>query len=185
MTGGLAKRYARALVGAAKEEGRRGEVESIARILKNHLQVRQLEPHIDGGDILNTPNAIYVGLSQRTDESAIQFFSEQIEKEVVPVRVMKGLHLKSAVSYLGNNVLLISPERVDGSALKNFEWIEVDEKDSYVANCLVLGNRVLMPAGFQTVNEKIRQHGFEVFELEMSEFEKADGGVTCLSLIIS
>ena len=92
--------------------------------------------------------------------------------------------LKSAVSYLGNNILLISPERVETSAFKNFKWIEVEERDSYAANCLALGNRVIMPAGFKTVNEKIRQYGFETIELEMSEFEKADGGITCLSLII-
>ena len=61
----------------------------------------------------------------------------------------------------------------------------MEEKDSYAANCLALGNRVIMPAGFQKVNEKIRQYGFETIELEMSEFEKADGGITCLSLIIS
>ena len=104
---------------------------------------------------------------------------------MVFIPVIKGLHLKSAVSYLGNNILLISPERVETSAFKNFKWIEVEERDSYSANCLALGNRVIMPAGFQKVNEKIRQYGFETIELEMSEFEKAYGGDTCLSLIIS
>ena len=103
---------------------------------------------------------------------------------MVCIPVIKGLHLKSAVSYLGNNILLISPERVETSAFKNFKWIEVEERDSYAANCLALGNRVIMPAGFKTVNEKIRQYGFETIELEMSEFEKADGGITCLSLIM-
>lgn len=168
---------------SAREESRRGEVESVAKVLKDHLQVKQLKPYIDGGDILNTPEAIYVGLSNRTDENAIQYFSRQIEKEVVSVCVTKGLHLKSAVSYLGNNVLLINRERVDSSALKNFEWIEVEEKDSYAANCLAMGNKVIMPEGFQAVREKIRKHGFETVDLELSEFEKADGGVTCLSII--
>ena len=170
---------------SAKEKSRRNEVESVAKLLKDHLKLLQLKPYLDGGDILSTPEAIYVGLTSRTDAKAAKFLSKQICKKMVYIPVFKGLHLKSAVSYLGNNILLISPERVETSAFKYFKWIEVEERDSYAANCLALGNRVIMPAGFQKVKEKIRQYGFETIELEMSEFEKADGGVTCLSLIIS
>ena len=103
---------------------------------------------------------------------------------MVSVRVIKGLHLKSAVSYLGKNTLLINPERVDTGSFKNFKWIEVEEKDSYAANCLAINNQVLMPKGYQKVKKKIIQQGFETIELEMSEFEKADGGITCLNLIL-
>ena len=170
---------------SAKEKSRRNEVESVAKLLKDHLKLLQLKPYLDGGDILSTPEAVYVGLTNRTDAKAAKFLSKQICKKMVYIPVIKGLHLKSAVSYLGNNILLISPERVETRAFKNFKWIEVEERDSYAANCLALGNRVIMPAGFQKVKEKIRQYGFETIELEMSEFEKADGGVTCLSLIIS
>lgn len=169
---------------SAKEETRRNEVESVAKALKDHLKVVNLEPHMDGGDILNTPQAIYIGLSKRSNERAIQSLSQKIGKKIISVPVVKGLHLKSAVSYLGNNILLIDPERVESGAFEKFQWIEVEEKDSYAANCLALGNRVIMPAGFPTIREKIRQHGFETIELEMSEFEKADGGVTCLSIIL-
>ena len=169
---------------STKEKSRRNEVESVAKILKEHLKLLQLQPYLDGGDILSTPEAVYIGLTSRTDAKAAKFLSKQICKKMVSIPVIKGLHLKSAVSYLGNNVLLINPERVETSAFKNFKWIEVEERDSYSANCLALGNRVIMPTGFQKVNEKIRQYGFETIELEMSEFEKADGGITCLSLII-
>ena len=169
---------------SAKEETRRNEVESVAQALKDHLEIVNLEPHMDGGDILNTPQAIYIGLSKRSNERAIQSLSKKIDKEIIPVPVVKGLHLKSAVSYLGNNVLLIAPENVESDAFKNFQWIEVAEKDSYAANCLALENQIIMPAGFPTIREKILQHGFETVELEMSEFEKADGGVTCLSIIL-
>jgi len=169
---------------SAKEETRRNEVESVAKALNDHLKIVNLEPYIDGGDILNTPQALYIGLSTRSNERAIQFLSQKIGKKIISVPVVKGLHLKSAVSYLGNNVLLIDPERVENDAFKNFQWIEVEEKDSYAANCLALGNQIIMPAGFPTIREKIIQHGFETVELEMSEFEKADGGVTCLSIIL-
>lgn len=168
----------------AKEETRRQEVNSVAQILKDYLQVARLEPFIDGGDILDTPEAIFIGLSQRTNDKAFQYLANKVDKKTVPVPVLKGLHLKSAVSYLGNNILLINPKRVENSAFKNFQWVEVEEKDSYAANCLAITNQILMPAGFPETREKIHQQRFETIELEMSEFEKADGGVTCLSLII-
>jgi dimethylargininase len=169
---------------SAKEETRRNEVESVAQELKDHLKIVNLEPYIDGGDILNAPQAIYIGLSKRSNERAIQSLSQKVGKKIISIPVIKGLHLKSAVSYLGNNVLLIDPERLESTAFKSFQWIEVEEKDSYAANCLALGNRIIMPAGFPTIREKILQHGFETKEVEMSEFEKADGGVTCLSIIL-
>ena len=173
----------KAFLCSAKEESRRNEAESVAKVLQDHLEILQLEPHLDGGDILNTPEIVFAGLSNRTDAKAIQFLSKQISKKVVPVKVLKGLHLKSSVSYLGKNVLLINPERVDVGPFKGFKWVEVKEKDSYVANCLSMKNQVLIPKGYQKVREKIHQHGFETIELEMSEFEKADGGITCLNLI--
>jgi dimethylargininase len=169
---------------SAKEETRRDEMESVTRVLKDHRITVSLKPYVDGGDILNTPEAVYIGLSKRSDEKAARYLAEQIDKKVVPVPVTQGLHLKSAVSYLGNNILLINPERVESDAFDNFQWIEVEEKDSYAANCLALENNILLPAGFPEVREKIERHGFKTVELEMSEFEKADGGVTCLSLIL-
>jgi dimethylargininase len=170
---------------SAKKETRRNEADTVAQVLKNHLKIVKLESHMDGGDILNTPHAIYIGLSKRSNEKAIQSLSQKIDKKIISVPVVKGLHLKSAVSYLGNNVLLIDHEKVESGVFKSFKWIEVEEKNSYAANCLSLKNQIIMPTGFPTIREKIRQHGFETIELEMSEFEKADGGVTCLSIILS
>ena len=169
---------------SAKEETRRNEAETVAQALKDHLKIVNLEPHMDGGDILNTPHAIYIGLSKRSNERAIQSLSQKIDKKIISVPVVKGLHLKSAVSYLGNNVLLIDHEKVESGVFKSFQWIEVEDKNSYAANCLALGNQIIMPSGFPTIREKILQYDFETLEVEMSEFEKADGGVTCLSIIL-
>jgi dimethylargininase len=174
-----------AFICSAKEKSRRNEAESVTQALQDHLKIVNLEPHMDGGDILNTPHAIYIGLSKRSNERAIQSLSQKINKKIISVPVVKGLHLKSAVSYLGNNVLVIDREKVDSNVFKNFQWIRVENKDSYAANCLALGNQVIMPTGFPTIREKILQYDFETHEVEMSEFEKADGGVTCLSIILS
>ena len=168
----------------SKEETRRNEVESIEKILKVYRNTVRIHPCLDGGDILDTPDSIFIGLSERTDVQAIESLSQQINKKVVSVPILKGLHLKSAVSYLGNNILLLNPGRVDSSAFRNFQWIEVEEKNSYAANCLAMGNLIFMPAGFPMIRKKIFQQGFETHELDMSEFEKADGGITCLSIIL-
>lgn len=175
-----------ALMCRMQAKSRRGEGESVANAIRNHREIAHLKPPatLDGGDVLMTDKTVYVGQSTRTNREAVEVLEEFCGKPCVPVPVCRGLHLKSAVSFLGNNRLVINPENVDTSAFKKFDWIEVDERNAYAANCLTLGKFVLMPAGFPDVADKIRVCGFTVIELEMSEFEKADGAVTCLSLII-
>ncbi len=175
-----------ALICCMKEPSRRGEVESVAEEVGNHRAIIRLEPPatLDGGDVLITEQTVYAGQSTRTYREAVTALADSCGKPCIPVPVHRGLHLKSSVSFLGGNLLVIDPSRVETSPFKNFEWIEMDESERYAANCLVLGKFVLMPAGFLRVADKIRGHGYQVIELEMSEFEKADGGVSCLSLII-
>jgi dimethylargininase len=169
-----------------KEISRQAEVQSTATVLKTYRDCITMDSPatLDGGDVIDTPDTIFVGLSKRTNLRAIQALSKLTSKKVVPVAVTKGLHLKSASTFLGNNLLIIDPTRVDASNLTQFNWIEVSASESYSANCLTLGNTVLMPAGFPNVRDKIHAQGREILELEMSEFEKADGSITCLSLII-
>ncbi len=169
-----------------KELSRQAEVQSTAAILKTYRDCITMDSPatLDGGDVMDTPDTVFVGLSKRTNLRAIQALSKLTSKKVVPVAVTKGLHLKSAATFLGNNLLIIDPTRVDASNLKQFDWIEVSESESYSANCLALGKTVLMPARFPNVRDKIQAQGRETIELEMSEFEKADGSITCLSLII-
>ncbi|MFP6637361.1 MAG: arginine deiminase family protein [Nitrospinaceae bacterium] len=169
-----------------QEPSRQEEVQFTATALKKLRDCVTLSSpaSLDGGDVMITPNTIFVGLSKRTNSEAVKALSKLTSKKVVPVEVTEGLHLKSATTFLGNNLLILDPCRIDTTHLKQMDWIEVSQNESYAANCLALGNGILMPAGFQNVSEKIRAHGFKTFELEMSEFEKANGGVTCLSLII-
>jgi dimethylargininase len=176
-----------ALISSMKAKSRRGEVESVAGEVSAHRTITRLKPPatMDGGDVLITDQTVYVGQSTRTNKDAIATLEECCEKPCVPVPVHRGLHLKSSVSFLGGKLLVIDPTSVETSSFKKFEWIEVDASERYAANCLTLGKFVLLPAGFPKVADKIRAHGFHIIELEMSEFEKADGGVTCLSLIIN
>ncbi len=176
----------RALLTAMKEESRKGETEHTRDPLEKHLPVEILKPpvQIDGGDILQTESTVFVGQSQRTNGQAAEALSQFTCKKVVTVPVHGAPHLKTFASYLGKNILVIDPTSVDPAAFEKFERIEVREEERYAANCLVVGDRVLMPAGFPDLAGRIAKHGFEVIPLAMSEFEKADGGVTCLSLIL-
>jgi len=168
------------------ELARQTETQLTSSVLGKYLDRLTLDSlsTLDGGDVMDTPNTIFVGLSKRTNLRAIQALSKLTSKKVVPVAVTKGLHLKSAATFLGNNLLIIDPTRVDSSRLKHFDWIEVNPSESYSANCLALRKAILMPTGFPNVRDKIHAHGLKTLELEMSEFEKADGGITCLSIII-
>ena len=84
---------------------------------------------------------------------------------------------------MGSNTLVIDPSSIETSSLSEFKWIETEKPDRYAANCLGIENMVIMPKGFNKVATKIRKEGFKTLELDMSEFEKANGGITCLSII--
>jgi len=176
----------RAVLCSMKEASRKNEVAFLADTLQSRLPVLRLQApvFIDGGDVLQTESTVFVGLSQRTHREAVEALQSLTHKPVVPVHVKQGLHLKTSVSALGNDLLIIQPSQVDTEPLNGYEWIEVDEDEAYAANCLAVGNHVILPAGFPKLEQRIQAHGFSTVPVEISEFQKADGGVTCLSLLI-
>ena len=92
------------------------------------------------------------------------------------------LHLKSGVSYLEKNRLLVAGEFMNHRAFENFQKIKIDLEETYAANSLWVNNRVLVPAGFPKTRKAIEQAGYETLILDVSEFQKLDGGLSCLSL---
>ena len=176
----------RAVLCSMKETSRQGEVSFLADALQSRLPVLRLQApvFIDGGDVLQTEDTLFVGQSQRTSTEALEALQSLTSKQVVPVRVKKGLHLKTSVSALGKNLLVINPSHVETEPFREFEWIEADEEEAYAANCLTVGENVILPAGFPKLEQRIQEHGFSTLPVEMSEFQKADGGVTCLSLAL-
>ncbi len=176
----------RAVLCSMKETSRQGEVSLLADALQSRLPVLGLQApvFIDGGDVLQTEKAVFVGQSQRTSAEAIEALQSLTSKPVIPVAVKKGLHLKTSVSTLGGNLLVINPAFVETEPFREFEWIEVDEDEAYAANCLAVGENVILPAGFPKLEQRIQEYGFSTLPVAMSEFQKADGGVTCLSLLI-
>ena len=168
-----------------KEKSRQEEGTSIHAEIKKYRPLKTLPQSItlDGGDVLNTEEKLFVGISSRTNRQAVDALAEFAKKPVVPVEVHSALHLKTAATYLGNNLLVLDSSSIDTTALTGFKWIDTGEADRYAANCISIGNTVLVARGFPRVADKIRAEGFNTVELDMSEFEKADGALTCLSII--
>jgi len=166
---------------------RKGEVESIARVLTNFRKIeRILAPGtLDGGDVLQVGNHFFIGVSQRTNkEGATQLgrILEQFGNTWVTVPVGDGLHFKSSVNYVGKNTLLVTPDFAENTELSGYHKIILDRDDAYTANTLLVNDHLLTPAGFPSVRKRLEGLGREIIELETSEIRKMDGGLTCLSI---
>jgi len=174
-----------AVVCPNKEKSRRKEGKCIHSEIKKYRRLEKLPKSVtlDGGDVLNTERALFVGMSSRTNLQAAEALAKFTKKSVVPVKVTLGLHLKSVATYLGRNILVLNSSSLEARDLGEFKWIETGESDRFATNCLAIGNTVLIPAGSKSLANKIREEGFKTIELDMSEFEKANGGPTCLSII--
>lgn len=175
-----------ALLTSMSEPSRRGETLHLKAALERHRQIKMLEPpvFVDGGDVLQVNSTIFVGQSTRTNPLAVEAIAKFTDRPVVPVAVEGALHLKSAVGCLTGELLLIDPERVDPAPFKNHSCIEVARGESNAANCLTINGTVLMPRDYPKTRALVEQRGLEVRAMPVSEFEKADGGLTCLSVLI-
>ncbi|HZX10048.1 MAG TPA: arginine deiminase family protein [Acidobacteriota bacterium] len=166
---------------------RRGEEKKIEKVLSKYRDIERIKKPgtVDGGDVLRVHNKYYIGLSQRTNKEGGAQLSEILKKhgfESVFVKVSGMLHLKSGVNYLDRGVIIIREEISDLTYFKNLHKITVNPRESYAANCIFMNGLVFMPAGFPETSKKIESAGFNIIELQMSEFEKMDGGVSCLSI---
>ena len=175
----------KAVLCSMRLESRRGEGKSIASELERYMPVDIMLPPamMDGGDVLQTEEEIFIGHSERTNLEGVETLKVFTQKPITIVPVLEGLHLKSAATFLGDGKVILDVCKVDTKSFKNFQIIEVPPEESYCANCLALGDYVIVPQGYPKLTGKIREHGFQVIKVPMSEFKKADGGVTCLSLI--
>ena len=171
-------------------DSRKPETESITHVLSPYRAlVHIIEPGtVDGGDVLVLAKTIYVGLSTRSNNDAIiqlQKLLDHYGYMVAGVDLNDCLHLKSAVSRVDDTTLLINKNWVDRSCFKGFEFIEVDRSEPYAANCLPIGNSIVYPTAFPKTCQKLEENGFKVANVDISEIAKAEGAVTCCSLIVT
>ena len=165
-------------------ESRRGETRAIADALDPYRPLVHIEAPatLDGGDVLVTRDRIYVGLSSRTNEAAIGQLRFHTRREVVPVPVTGCLHLKTAVTQVADDTLLINREWVDEALFAGWKFIDVDPSEPFAANALRIGEVVVFPSEFVKTREKLR--AFDVRTVDAGELAKAEGGVTCCSLLL-
>ena len=167
---------------------RRGEIKSIEATLGNYFsKLERVQPPgtADAGDIMMVGTHFFIGLSERTNLEGARQIIQIIEKHEmtgITIPVGDSLHLKSGVGYIENNTLVATGGFIERSEFSNFTIVKVDEDESYAANCLWINNTVLTAAGFSKTKELIAHKGYRIVILDMSEFRKIDGGLSCLSL---
>jgi len=170
-------------------DSRKPEIESIAQALSSHIKLLRLEEPatLDGGDVLVVGKNIFIGLSSRSNEEAIRQLTNLLNEygyTVTGVHLHDCLHLKSAITRVDDNTLLINKNWVDTGSFAEYELIEVDPFEPHAANCLPIGNSIVFPTSFPKTRTKLEERGYNIFIVEVDELAKAEGAVTCCSLIL-
>ena len=170
---------------------RAGEVEAIRGPLAAFYRgFRTIEAPgtLDGGDVCEAEGLMLIGISARTNEAGAGQLAALMEEEgircaLVDIREVPGiLHLKSGVAYLGDGRFVAIDALVRHPALRGCDVVPVDPSEAYASNCVRVNSRLLFAAGYPRLETALRRLGYDLLRLEMSEFQKMDGGLSCLSL---
>ena len=171
--------------GAASRRGEVDEVEEVLSGLYGSVERIVGPGTLDGGDVLQVGDHFYIGLTGRTNREGAEQLAGILRRYgfgATLVEVRRFLHLKTGVAYLGGRDLLVAGELVARDEFDGFDAIVVPPQEEYCANCVQVNGHVLVPAGYEQTSAEVSGRGYEVIELEMSEFRKLDGGLSCLSL---
>ena len=171
-------------------ESRRSETVSVAAALKPYRKLFHIQPPgtLDGGDVLRIGKALYVGLSKRSNREGVK----QLQDILLPfgyavhgVKLRDCLHLKSAVTQVAEDTLLINPAWTDTAVFQDFRLIDVAPSEPFAANALRIGDTVVYPEAFPETRQRLEKQGIRVRAVDASELAKAEGGVTCCSLVFA
>jgi dimethylargininase len=168
---------------------RRGEVDSIGDALARYRPLARIggEGSIDGGDVLRIGQEVYVGRSARSNDEGIRQLRELLQPHGYQVHALptRGcLHLKSAVTQVAPGTVLVQPRWVDTVQFAHLQRIEVDESEEHAANAVMVGDGIVYPDCFPRTRERLERLGIEVTAVDVSELQKAEGAVTCCSLLV-
>ena len=169
-------------------DSRREEINEMSKVIESlfsNVEYIKDSGRLEAGDVMMVGNHFYIGLSERTNqEGADQLISilERYSHTGSKVALDNILHLKSGVSYLENNNLLITIAFTGRFEFNKFNQIVIDDDESYSANSLWINDKVLVPKGFPNTKLHIEKLGYSTIEVDVSEFRKLDGGLSCLSL---
>lgn len=176
---------------------RPGAASRAEEVIEMKMFLKQLYPDLaqisapgslDGGDICEADAHFFIGISLRTNEAGAQQFASWLTAKgytssFVDIRQTPGiLHLKSGIAYIGENRLVVINSLAAHPAIKGYEIIRVAPGEEYAANCIRINDHILIAAGFPKFEAALRGLGYKLIVLDMSEFQKMDGGLSCLSL---
>jgi len=169
---------------------RRGETEAIEAELSRYRKIERitLPATIDGGDVLRVGTRILVGRSSRTNEAGIQELARIMEPygyKVIPVRTAGSLHFKSACTAVDDETLLVNPAGVCAADLAEFRMILTPDDEGGAANVLRVGHTLFLQAGFPGTMQRLQSVHRDVLCMDTSELRKAEGALTCLSIIFN
>jgi dimethylargininase len=167
---------------------RRAEVSPVAAALAEYRTLRAIEPPgtLDGGDVLVAGRRVFVGRTPRSDAAGVAQLRDALRPhgyEVRGVEVRGCLHLKTAVTAVADDLLLVDPRCVSTDAFDDLKFVEIDPAEPFAANALRVGESIVYPSAFPRTRERLERLGLDVRVVDASELAKAEGGVTCCSLI--
>lgn len=170
-------------------ESRRDEVASVAEVLSAYCELRFIEAPgtMDGGDVIVAGQRIFAGISSRTNEEAIRqmrAIAAESGFEVTSVPFRECLHLKSAATMPDDDTVLLNPRWVDPLMFDGMQILEVDPGEPSAANVLRIGGTLLFPAAFPRTLARLRDAGYDVVTVDASELAKAEGALTCCSVLV-
>ncbi len=165
-------------------ESRRGEVAAVAAVLARYRPLVFIEAPgtLDGGDVLVLDDRIFVGRSERTNDDGIAQLRALTGREVIAVDLHGALHLKTAISRVSREALLVNRAWIDLTPFAGWTLIDVDATEPFAANALLVGEVVVLPSAFPRTRAKLT--GLDVRTVDADELAKAEGGVTCCSLLL-
>ncbi len=168
-------------------QSRRGETAFIKSTLKEHREIKFIETPgtLEGGDVMIVGNKCYVGISQRTNKQGAEQLHDVLESfgyTTHAIKMDEGLHLKSDVNYVDEETLVVTNSMSQRSDFVDYKRIVIDENERYAANIVRVNDGLIIADGFPNTAEQLDKTGYPIIALNVSEFEKMDGGLTCLSL---
>lgn len=171
--------------GAETRKGETAIIKDAVASFYDKVETIEAPGTVEAGDIMMVGSHFYIGLSERTNEKGAQQMIDILERHGMSgsaVKMIDMLHLKTGLSYLENNNLLVFGEFKDEPQFKDYNQILVPEDESYAANAIWVNGTVIVPEGFPKTRKLIEDAGYKTIAVDVSEYRKVDGGLSCLSL---
>ncbi len=175
----------KALICRMAKESRRGEQPGVASKLEELMTVKWAEEPatIEGGDVVHADGKLISGISDRTNFEGVSQMKEWLDVPVSTIFDPSIMHLKSYVTYLGKKIMIATEKYAKHPALEGYNILIPPAEDEYAADTLSVGDIVLMAAGYDTAQLMVKEAGFDVISMDVSEIQKCDGALTCLSIL--